>query len=222
MCFFRFFAYNGNQQWERGDNLPIFQYGETETEHLRKKDKKLGAAIERIGPIQREVDEDLFHALVSSIISQQISTKAAITIKGRLLEQLGEITPSTIARAHMADIQKCGMSMRKAGYVKGISEAVNSGEIDIDGLHALPDEDVIAKLTALHGVGVWTAEMMLLFSLQRPDIVSWGDLAIRRGMMNVYGLKVLTKADFEKYRKRYAPYGSTASLYLWACSTQAP
>jgi 3-methyladenine DNA glycosylase/8-oxoguanine DNA glycosylase len=84
----------------------------------------------------------------------------------------------------------------------------------------MSDTRVIERLSSLPGIGVWTAEMLLLFSLRRPDVVSWGDLAIRRGMMNLYGLKDLSKKQFDRFRKRYSPCGSVASLYLWALSAK--
>ena len=86
------------------------------------------------------------------------------------------------------------MTLRKAGYIKGIADAAKSGEVNFNALHTLSDIEVIVKLNSLNGVGVWTAEMVLIFSLCRPDVVSYGDLAIRRGMMNLYGLKELTKS----------------------------
>ena len=110
--------------------------------------------------------------------------------------------------------------MRKAGYIKGIGEAVMQGQLKIDELPGLSDAEIIKRLSALHGVGVWTAEMLLIFSMQRPDVVSWGDLAIRRGMMNLYGLQALDKAEFARYRQRYSPYGSVASLYLWRLAAE--
>ena len=112
------------------------------------------------------------------------------------------------------------MTLKKAGYIKGIAEAAISGEVDFNKLHTLEDEEIIRKLSSLKGVGVWTAEMLLIFSLCRPDVVSYKDLAICRGMMNLYGLKELPKEKFERYRKRYSPYGSVASLYLWAISAE--
>ncbi len=115
-------------------------------------------------------------------------------------------------------MQKCGLSARKAEYIKGIADAVRCGEIDFLRFGEMADEEIIHTLSSLRGIGVWTAEMLLIFSLCRPDVVSWGDRAIRRGMMNLYGLKKLTKEQFERYRKRYSPYGSVASLYLWALS----
>ncbi len=198
--------------------MPIFEYGQKEIDYLKKKDKKLGAAIEQIGWIEREVIPDPFTALIISVVGQQISTKAAQTVASRLYQLVGNITPLTIEQAELEDIQKCGMSVRKASYIKGIAVSATSGMIDFDRLNTLTDDEIIEKLSALKGVGAWTAEMLCIFSLNRPDIVSYKDLAICRGMMNLYGHKKLTKDQFERYRKRYSPYGSTASLYLWAIS----
>ena len=112
--------------------------------------------------------------------------------------------------------------MRKAKYIKGIGEAAFRGDLDLLELREMPDEGVIEKLSSLPGIGVWTAEMLLIFSLCRPDVVSWGDLAIQRGMMKLYGLKDLSKKQFDRFRKRYSPCGSVASLYLWALSVKQP
>ena len=198
--------------------MVLFEYGLAEIGHLKRRDRKLGAAIDRIGIIEREVTPDLFTALVKSVVAQQISSKAADTVWGRLCRQLSIITPESIAATDVADIQKCGLSMRKAGYIKGLGDAAICGELDLLKLAELPDAEITKKLSSLHGLGVWTAEMLLIFSLCRPDVVSWGDLAIRRGMMNLYGLEKLSKDEFDRFRKRYSPYGSVASLYLWAVS----
>ena len=130
-------------------------------------------------------------------------------------ERLGSINPETIMAASAEDIQSCGISMRKALYIKGIGEAVRQERLNIEEFPKLSDEEIINRLSALKGIGVWTAEMLLIFSLQRPDVVSRGDLGIQRGMKILYGHKDLDKARFERYRKRYSPYGSVASLYLW-------
>lgn len=198
--------------------MQIFNYGQSELNHLKSRDEKLGAAIDKIGMIKREIVPDPFSALVSSIVAQQISGKAAETVWNRLSSLLGSITPENIEKASLPEIQGCGMSARKAGYIKGIANAAISGEVDFNELQTLTDEEVIKKLSALKGVGVWTAEMLLIFSLCRPDVVSFGDFAIRRGMMNLYGLNELSKDEFYKYRERYSPYGSIASLYLWELS----
>jgi 3-methyladenine DNA glycosylase/8-oxoguanine DNA glycosylase len=196
----------------------IFEYGQKEIDYLKSKDKKLGAAIDKIGIINRKVTPNTFEALISSVVGQQISSKAAATVWNRLIELLGSITPESISQEDISNIQVCGMSQRKAGYIKGVAEAAISGEVDFNNLHTMTDEEIIKKLSSLHGVGEWTAEMLLIFSLNRPDVVSYKDLAIRRGMMNLYGLKELPKEKFDTYRKRYSPYGSVASLYLWALS----
>ena len=198
--------------------MQVFKYGQKEIEYLKKRDKKLREAIDRIGIIERKIIPDCFPALISSIVSQQISSKAAETIWNRLCRLLGEITPESISKTDLSEIQSCGMSVRKAGYIKGIADAAISGTVDFNTLHTLSDDEIIKKLSSLNGVGVWTAEMLLIFSLCRPDVVSYKDLAICRGMMNLYGLKELSKERFETYRKRYSPYGSVASLYLWALS----
>ena len=198
--------------------MEYFTYGETEIAHLKKRDKKLGAAIDSIGMIEREVTPDLFHALIFSVVGQQISSKAARTVCARLCDRIPELLPAHLAAAGVDDIQQCGMSLRKAAYIKGIAEAVHTGGLDLAALAALSDKEIVARLSALNGIGEWTAEMLLIFCLRRPDVVSWGDLAIRRGMMRLYNLRKLDREKFERYRKRYSPHGTVASLYLWALS----
>ncbi len=198
--------------------MDVFEYGDTEIEYLKRRDKSLGAAIDRIGAIKRTILPDPFRSLVMSMVSQQISRKAANAIWLRLAGRFPGFEPSSIGNAEISDLRKCGLSLNKAEYIKGIGAAVMRGEIDFSRLREMADDEVIKKLTAFPGIGLWTAEMFLIFSLNRPDVVSWNDLAIRRGMMNLYGLKKLTKARFDRYRKRYSPHGSVASLYLWALS----
>ncbi|QDW33858.1 DNA-3-methyladenine glycosylase 2 family protein [Yersinia sp. KBS0713] len=196
----------------------FYSYGETEINHLKRRDKKMAAAIDRLGMIARPLSPDLFAALIRNIVDQQISVKAAITVNARLVALLGAITPITVAQASAEAIQGCGMTMKKAGYIKGAAEAALDGSLNLAAIAQLPDNEVITQLSSLNGVGVWTAEMLLISSLARPDVLSWGDLAIRRGMMNLYRHKTVPRERFERYRRRYAPYGTTASLYLWALS----
>ena len=194
-----------------------YKYSEQEMAYLRGRDKKLGAIIDRVGMIKREVNPDLFSSLVESIVSQQISSKAADTICDRLNEMSG-MDAKKLHSLSAEDLHNCGMSLRKAGYIKNVAEAAVNKIIDFETLACKSDQEIIEILTALKGVGVWTAEMLLIFSLMRPNVVSYGDLAIRRGMMRLYGLKELPKERFQRYAKRYAPYGSVASLYLWHIS----
>lgn len=198
---------------------PVFRYGETELNYLKRKDKKLAAAIDRIGSIEREVIPDLFTALINSIVGQQISKAAFATIWKRMNQRFGGITPEKMESAPLEDVQRCGMSLRKAGYIKDTARAVSAGELDLTTLPGLPDEEVVRRLSSLRGVGEWTAEMLLIFSMERPDVVSQGDLAIRRGMMALYGRKILDGDAFRRYAKRYSPCGSVASLYLWEISS---
>lgn len=196
--------------------MQVFEYGEREVSWLKSKDKKLGAVMDRLGPIRREVIPDLYISLIQQIVSQQISGKAARTIWLRMQEAFGEITPASLHRAEERAIQQCGMSMRKALYIKDVTRQVLEGECDLPGLYELPDEEVCARLSAFKGIGTWTAEMLMLFSMQRPNVFSWDDIAIIRGLRMLYRHRRVTRAMFEKYRKRYSPYASVASLYLWA------
>jgi DNA-3-methyladenine glycosylase II len=196
--------------------LDIFIYGDIEINHLKKRDKKLGAAIEAIGPVRRQVNPDLFSALVNAIIGQQISAKAQTTVWGRMKDELVEVTPRTILACAEARLQSFGITHKKASYIRGAAEMVADGRLDIDGLRAKSDAEICAELVKINGIGIWTAEMLMIFSLQRPDILSFGDLAIQRGMRTLYRHRKITRTLFEKYRRRYSPYGSAASLYLWA------
>ena len=203
-----------------GNSVPLFRIGAKELDYLRKKDKKLGLAIDRIGPLEREIIPDLFTALIRNIVAQQISKEAMITIWGRMRERFGDITPARFGPLSAEEIQACGMSMRKAEYICGVSRSAAEGTLDLAALQDLPDEEVIERLSSLRGVGPWTAEMLLIFSMERPNVLSYGDLAIRRGIMTLYGHKTLDRERFERYKKRYSPYGSTASLYLWEISAE--
>ncbi len=195
-----------------------FSYGEAELSYLRKKDKRLCAVIDRVGHIDRSVDPDLFSSVVHHIIGQQISTKAQATIWGRCQETLGEMNAETILAAGVPKLQGLGMTFRKAEYITDFAEKVHTGIFDLDAVAHMSDEDAIRALSSLKGIGVWTAEMILLFCLQRPDIFSYDDLAIRRGLRMMYHHRELDRERFEKYRRRFSPYCSVASLYLWAVS----
>jgi DNA-3-methyladenine glycosylase II len=185
---------------------------------LKGADATLGAAMERLGKVERVIIPDLFAALIYAIIGQLISVKAVNTIWSRMQERFGEITPQNIAEKSADDIQACGITMKKATCIKCISEMVAQGSFNLHELLTLSDEAVIQKLSTLNGIGKWTAEMMLVNSMERPDVVSWGDIAIRRGMSKLYGLEDVTKEQFNEYKRRYSPYGSVASIYLWKIS----
>lgn len=198
-----------------------FKYGEKEISYLKNKDKKLAEVIEKVGLIERETDPELFSALVHHIVGQQISTKAQATIWERIKNSFGSVTPERVLNASMDEIRSFGISLRKVEYIKDFAEKVHTGEFDIEAAEKMEDDELIKYLTTLKGVGVWTAEMILLFCLQRPNVFSFDDLAIQRGLRMVYHHRKIDRKLFEKYRRRFSPYCSVASLYLWAVSNGA-
>lgn len=176
----------------------------------------MGKVIERVGYIEREIDPDLFSAVLHHIVGQQISTKAQATIWKRMRDGLEEINAQQILKAGISKLQSFGITFRKAEYITDFAEKVQSGEFDLQSIYEKSDAEAMKALTSLKGIGVWTAEMILLFCMQRPDILSFDDLAIQRGLRMVYHHRKIDRKLFEKYRRRYHPYGSIASLYLWA------
>lgn len=193
-----------------------FFYGSDELDHLKQNDLRLARAIDRIGIIRRTVEPDFFTAITRSIIGQQVSTKAQDTIFGRLLDLVGILTPEAVLRLSLDELHGVGMSFRKAGYIQEIAKKIVSGQLNPTLFASMSDDEVIRELVSLKGVGVWTAEMILIFCLQRPDVVSYGDLGILRGMKILYGLEEISRKEFDVIRACYTPYGSVASLYLWA------
>ena len=193
-----------------------FPYSQKELDYLSERDPLLGGVIRAVGFIERTVEEDVFSAVVHHIIGQQISMRAQETVWRRLQDLLGEVTPDTLAEADTEAVKGCGMTYRKADYIRDFAQKVRSGEFHVEALREMEDGEAVKALSALRGVGEWTAEMLLLFCLRRSDVLSYGDLGIRRGMMKLYGWEEMTKAQFEECRERYSPYGSVASFYLWA------
>jgi DNA-3-methyladenine glycosylase II len=128
---------------------------------------------------------------------------------------LGEVTADTICEIDSEKLQKCGLTFRKVNYIKDLAKKVQNSEFNIEALWEKSDEDVIAELTSLKGIGVWTAEMLMIFCMQRQNILSFGDLAIHRGMRMLYHHRNIDRQLFLKYRRRYSPYCTVASLYIW-------
>ncbi len=193
-----------------------FDYVEKEIEYLKSKDKKLAAAIERIGHINREVDDDLFSSVIHHIIGQQISTAAQETVWKRLSGKIGAVNEKNILALDKDELQSVGITYKKADYILDFAQKVKDGSFDICALEDMADDEVMKELSSLRGIGIWTAEMIMTFCMKRPDIVSFGDLAILRGMRMLYRHRKIDKMKFQRYRKRYSPYGTVASLYLWA------
>lgn len=195
-----------------------FQYDEKEINYLSTKDKKMQYIINKIGIIEREYDDNLFEAVLHHIIGQQISTFAQTTIWNRIKTKLINITPETILNINDDELQSCGLTYRKVDYIKDFAKKINSGIFNLNEINNMEDEEAISYLSSLKGIGRWTAEMVLLFCLQRKNIFSYNDLAIQRGLKMIYHHKKITKDLFEKYRRRFSPYCSVASLYIWHVS----
>lgn len=193
-----------------------FAYDERAVAYLTRRDKRLGEVMARLGPLRREVMPDLFAALAHAIVGQQVSMTVQRTLWQRLCAALGAVTPAAVLAASPEELRVLGLSGRKVEYIREAAQAVVDGRLDVEALRGMEDAAVCAALVGLRGVGLWTAEMLLLFSLQRQDVLSYDDLAIRRGLRMLYRHKEVDRERFARYRRRFSPYGSVASLYLWA------
>lgn len=185
--------------------------------HLKKSDAILASVIARVGPCRVSYREPTFEALARSIVFQQLSTKAAKTIYGRLEEAAGgKLTPEAIQNLSLGEMRRCGLSKQKTGYIRDLAEHALSGKVDFDKLHAMSDEEVIVTLTDIKGIGVWTAHMFLIFALRRPNVLPVGDLGVRTAIQRLYGKRKLpTPAQMEKLAQSWHPYRSFAAWYLW-------
>ncbi len=193
-----------------------FPYGERETEYLRKKDRRLCAVIDRLGHVCRACHDDLFEAVVHSILGQQISTKAHESLWRRIQDCEGRLDAPKLLALGRDRLQAYGTTYRKTDYILEFSQKVAGGAFDLDAVARMDDGAAVEALSSLRGVGVWTAEMILIFCLQRPNVFSYGDFGIRRGLRMIYRHRELPRERFERYRRRFSPYCSAASLYLWA------
>lgn len=192
--------------------MDYYPYTEEELNALKAKDPILAKAIENIPHIYKEVWLDPFGSLSRQIIGQQISNKALLGILRRVEPYLN---PDSILKMDISELRELGISERKGMTLKEIARLAKAGRLDKERLAFLSDEEIIEELTAIKGIGKWTAEMFLLFCLTRSSILSYGDYGIRKGIMMVYGYKSLSPLRFERIRKRLSPYLSLASLYFW-------
>ena len=186
--------------------------------HLRRVDPHLRAIIDRVGPCRLEPYPDRFAALVRSIVSQQISTKAAASINARLLAIGGDSHhPARLIELGEDRLRTVGLSAAKARYVLNLSEAVASGQVPLDEFDESWDDQAITEsLIAVKGIGVWTAHMFLIFALNRPDVLPTGDLGVRVGLRDRHGLADVPKpGDCHALAETWRPYRSIASWYLW-------
>jgi DNA-3-methyladenine glycosylase II len=192
-------------------------------EQLRVTDQVMAQLIEEQGPLdeserRRGRPKDAYGALLRSIVGQQLSTKAARTIYARLIELFGGHTPapSELLEADPEAIRAAGLSRAKVAYLRDLAERVEDGELELDRLAELPDDEVSAQLTAVKGLGQWTVDMFLIFHLGRPDVLPVGDLGIRRAVQVAYELAEPPDApELERIAEPWRPHRSVACLYLW-------
>jgi len=197
-------------------------------------DPTMAELIERVGEVdiatrmkrrKEERPEDPYGALLRAIVGQQLSTKAARTIYLRVVDLFGGTTPTPeqLLEATEEDLRACGLSGRKTEYVRDLARHVVSGELELDRFEQLADEEVIEEIVAVRGLGQWTAEMFLLFHLQRPDVLSGGDLGIRKAIQIEYGLEEMPPPRrVIEIGEPWRPYRSLASLYLWESLAAVP
>ncbi len=191
----------------------IFQYTDKQTSLLAQRDARLGKYISSLGYIRRDIFDDVFEGICYNIINQQLSMKACNTLWNKLNDTLGTITPQSCDNAEL--LKNIGLSRSKAECIAEISRKYSTGELSDTLLHALTDEEVIRTLTKIKGIGPWTAEMTLIFCLQREDILSLSDYGIRKGLSLLHGIDINDKKTMNDLKKLYSPYGTIASFYLW-------
>lgn len=185
--------------------------------HLKKSDPVLAAIIERIGPYRIEYGDPTFHSLAEAIVYQQLNGKAAVTIFKRFADLAGNpITPQGILKLTDEQMRAVGLSKQKSSYLKEMAERAIRGELDFSRLGNMTDAEVIEHLTQVKGVGVWTAQMFLMFTLKRPNVLPTGDYGIQNAIRKHYRKRKLPRpAHMEKIAKSWEPYRSVACWYLW-------
>lgn len=186
--------------------------------HLKTHDPILGALIERVGPYCIEFREPSFETLVRSIVFQQLSGKVARVIYDRLARALPEerVMPEGILAVRPERMRRLGLSRQKTTYIRDLARQTVRGKVEFERLLDFRDEEVIARLTAVKGIGEWTAQMFLIFALRRHNVLPTGDLGIRNAIKKVYGLAELPKPrEVEELARNWHPYCTVASWYLW-------
>lgn len=185
--------------------------------HLKKSDPTMRAIIEKHGPCRMAYGEPSFASLAETIVYQQLNGKAAATIFKRFTDLAGlPLTPQGVLKLSDEQMRSAGLSKQKLSYLRSLAELTLSGEVNFEQLPNLPDEEVIAHLTRVKGIGIWSSQMFLMFTLKRPDILPTGDLGIQMAMQKHYRKRKLPKPkEMEKIAKPWAPYRTFACWYLW-------
>jgi DNA-3-methyladenine glycosylase II len=185
--------------------------------HLRARDTVLAGLIERVGPYRMRTRRSPFEVMLQTIVSQQLSTKAADSIYARLAAAMGGTPkPEHILALAESELRACGLSRAKAVYVRNVAEDFGAKGYTRRSFARLDDDAVIESLTSIKGVGEWSAHIFLIFALHRMDVFPIGDLGLRKAMLQTYGLRAHTKpARLHKIAEAWRPYRSVGSLYMW-------
>ena len=194
------------------------QVREDGVRHLRRRCPVMRQVIKAVGPCKLALQRDRFGMLARSILYQQISGHAARAIHGRLLDAMpeGALTPDGLAKLPDEDYRAAGVSGQKTRYMRSLGELTLSGQVRLQRIGRLSDEEIIAELTQVKGIGVWTAQMFLMFSLGRPDVLPWDDLGVRQGIQRMFGLEEAPGRDrCEELAEPWRPYATFASWYCW-------
>lgn len=197
-----------------------FAYPDEALGHLMSLGPEMARAVGLIGRVTRTYGGDPFCMLVKSIVGQQISTKAQEAVWGRLIDALGAPTPEKVVQTPVEALRAFGLSEKKAIWIKTAAQKACSGELDFEAVRTMPDEAAVEVLTALPGVGRWTAEMLLIFAYGRMDVLSIGDFGVRRGLGMIYG-RTLSPKELREEKRRASPWGTVAALTAWAAASGA-
>jgi len=190
---------------------------ETALIHLKQADPILRAIIDRVGPYAMTYREPSFESLARAIVFQQLNGKAARSIHDKLVAKAGgKLTPQSVLRLAPSQMRSAGVSPQKAGYLRDLAKRTQSGEIDFARLAQLSDQEVIERLTRVKGIGIWTAQMFLIFALQRGDVLPVGDYGVRAAIRKAYRKRSLpSPRQIEKLARAWRPHCSVACWYLW-------
>lgn len=194
---------------------------QAEINYLKAKDRRMSDLIDYLGEINRYYTPDPFTSLTQSIVYQQLSGSAADSIWKKLNKLLPNLNPDAVAAISNHKLREVGLSERKVNYLNNLAAAVQEDKVMLDKIEELSDEEIIEQLIKVKGIGRWTAEMFLIFSLVRKNVISYQDLGIRKGLQWFYGLKSEPKErDFKKFERKFSPYNTAASFYIWEITAQ--
>lgn len=194
----------------------MINYGMKEMQYISDKHPVMKTLVEHYGKLQMGKVKDIYTSLVLHIISQMLANSVSEILIKRFLNLVGEITPENVIRVGKEAIRECGISLKKAEYILELSHSIVEKVYDFSGLESMSDDETVKYLMQIKGVGKWTAEMIVEFTMGRLNIFSYDDVALQNGIKKAHGFKTLSKMRFEQLRKLYAPYCSVASVYYYA------